>query len=169
MFVSHRLLAALGSLALPALAACSTAHEFRVAAVGDPSTRPTTENTAINGSADAPLIIAAGNSLLGSASRLTLVSGEVPGTGLMNGTVSAILLTTNQTLVQLANGSSVLLSGVGGTLGDPISIDLGKGQVISGPNPLVGTNVLTSSPTAGQLTTVTIGSKSILPTSGISP
>jgi hypothetical protein len=142
---------------IPALTACSTRHEFRVAAVGDSTVQPTSSNTTIAG-LTAPLIVASGNVLLGRSGQLTSLSGPVATTGVINGTVSAVLLTTNQTLVQLADGASVLLNGTGGALGDLVSIDLAQGQVVGGPNSLIGVNVLTSSPTSGQLATASVGS-----------
>src|SRR5207247_3111544 len=99
-----------------------------------------------------------GNLLLGRAGQLTAPIGPVATTGIVNGTVSAVLLTTGQTLVQLSDGGSVLLNGTGGALGDVVSIDLAQGQVVGGPNSLVGVNVLTSSPTSGQLATASVGS-----------
>ena len=142
---------------IPALTACSTKHEFRVAAVGDSTVQPTSGNTTTAGLA-APLIVASGNVLLGRAGQLTLPTGPVATTGVVTGTVSAVLLTTNQTLVQLADGASVLLNGTGGALGDVVSIDLAQNQVVGGPSSLVGVNVLTSSPTSGQLATASVGS-----------
>ena len=150
---SLRLLIAL----LPALTACSTRHEFRVAAVGDSTVQPTSSNTAIAGPS-APLIVASGNVLLGRAGQLTMPIGPVATTGVVSGTVSAVLLTTGQTLVQLADGASVLLNGTGGALGDIVSIDLAQGQVVGGPNSLIGVNVLTANPTSGQLATASVGS-----------
>lgn len=152
-----------GFAALLALGGCSTTHEFRVAAVGDSSSEAMS-GTAAGGSPGAPLIVAAGNALLGSASQLANFGGGA-GTGLVDGTVSAILLTTDQTLVQLSNGSTLLLNGVGGTLGDPVSIDLASGRVLGGPSTLVGANVL-SNPMGGQLVTATIGGNSLVGTSG---
>lgn len=141
-------------LMVPAIEGCSTNHEFRVASVGDTSAQASPGSTAVNGSA--PLIIAAGNVLIGPGSKLALTNGILPTNGTIDGTVSAILLTTDQTLVQLANGSSVLLNGVGGALGDAVSIDLGQGRVVGGPNSLIG-STLTGSPTGGSLVTLPIG------------
>jgi len=60
--------------------------------------------------------------------------------GVVSGTVSAVLLTTAQTVVQLADGSSLLVDGVG-ALGDAVSIDLAQGQVVGGAQGLAGTTV----------------------------
>jgi len=150
-----------GFASLLALGGCSTTHEFRVAAVGDSSSKAMSE-VAAGGPAGAPPIVAAGNALLGPASQLANAGA---GAGLVDGTVSAVLLTTDQTLVQLSNGSTLLLNGVGGTLGDPVSIDLASGRVLGGPSTLAGANVL-SNPMGGQLVTMTIGGNSLVGTSG---
>ncbi|QIK78114.1 hypothetical protein G7077_03490 [Sphingomonas piscis] len=62
--------------------------------------------------------------------------------------------TSGHTLVQLGGGTSVLLPGTGGRLGDLVRLDLGRGTVVGGPRPLIGLNVLAANPTTGQLATV---------------
>jgi hypothetical protein len=160
------LVVAIGPAALLALGGCSTTHEFRVAAVGD-SSQAASDSTAAGDSSSGPLIVAAGNALLGPASKLPKVGGGGPGTELVDGTVSALLLTTDQTLVQLSNGSSLLLNGLGGTLGDAVSVDLASGRVVGGPGSLVGTNVLATGPSGGQLLTATVGGNSLVGRSGV--
>jgi hypothetical protein len=89
-----------------------------------------------------PLIVASGNVLLGSAGRLAVPGGGLSGAaGVVNGTVSAVLLTTSQTVVQLADGPSLLVDGVGAALGEAVSIDVAKGQVVGGAQSLVGQTV----------------------------
>jgi hypothetical protein len=85
----------------------------------------------------------------------------MPTSGVVDGTVSAVLLTSGQSLVQLADGSSLLINSVGGALGDVVSIDVGKGQVVGGPNSLVGVSVLPSGGAGGQLASANIGGTSI--------
>ena len=155
----------MGSLVLLALGGCSTTHEFRVAAVGDSS--EAASETADGGTSSGPLIVAAGNALLGPAGQLANAPGVAGGTGPVDGTVSAILLTTDQTLVQLSNGSTLLLNGLGGTLGDTVSVDLASGRVVGGPGSLVGTNVLTTGSAGGQLLSGTVGGNSLVGRSGV--
>ena len=181
-----------------ALAACSTSHEFRVAAVGDteageaggvgsgpdgfpgspgvlvppgvpgvggspglpvggvPSVGPPTPSP--------PLIVASGNVLLGPAGQLAIPGGALSSAaGVVNGTVSAVLLTTSQTVVQLAEGPSLLVDGVGAALGEAVSIDVAKGQVVGGAQSLVGNNVpgaSTVTSVAGQLRGSPLGGSS---------
>jgi hypothetical protein len=142
-----------------ALTACSTQHEFRVAAVGDGSGSATSQTTSTMPSA--PLVVAAGNVLLGESARLGTIAAVAPTTGVVDGTVSAVLLTSGQSLVQLSDGSSLLINSVGGALGDVVSIDVGKGQVVGGPNSLVGVSVLPSGGAGGQLASASIGGTSI--------
>jgi len=142
-----------------ALTACSTQHEFRVASVGDGSGSATSQTTSTMPSA--PLVVAAGNVLLGESARLGSVSAVMPTSGVVDGTVSAVLLTSGQSLVQLSDGSSLLINSVGGALGDVVSIDVGKGQVVGGPNSLVGVSVLPSGGAGGQLASASIGGTSI--------
>lgn len=122
-----------------ALAACSTTHEFRVAAVGD--TEAAAASGAAGPGAGAPLIVASGNVLLGPAGQLVTASGTGATSGIANGTVSGVLPTTTQTVVQLADGASILVNGVGGTLGDAVSLNVAQGQVIGGPVALLGNSL----------------------------
>jgi hypothetical protein len=149
-----------GLLAILSLAACSTEHEFRVASVGDGSRTAATE--AASAVPSAPLIVAAGNVLLGSSARITPPAADLPTGGVVNGTVSAILLTSGQSVVQLTDGTALLINSASSTLGQVVSIDLGKGQVIGGPSSLVGVSVLPSGGAAGaQLASVSAGGTSI--------
>lgn len=149
---STRLLAALTLT----LTACSTDHEFRVASVGDGSGNATSETTSTIPSA--PLFVAAGNVLLGSSAVLGPINSPALTNGVVNGTVSAVLLTSGQSLVQLTDGTSLVINSVGGALGDTVSIDVGKGQVVGGPSALVGVSITPSAGGAGgQLASTTIG------------
>lgn len=149
-------------LAVAALAAsgCARHREFRVAYVGS-------EPYAAADSADggpshiapgAPLIVASGNMLLGPASQLVSPAGGVPTSGVVEGTVSLLLPVTDQMLVQLDDGSAVILDGTGAAPGEVVSIDLGTGIVISGPSSLVGASVSPqAATTGGQLASVSVG------------
>src|SRR3954469_23224258 len=119
-----------------ALAGCSTAHEFRVASVGSgsgaaaaaPSPTPSVR----------PPSVVSGNVILGRG------IGVVPAAtqpGVVRGTVTGVLGPTGQTLVQLRNGTSLLVNAVGGALGDVVSINLAQGQVVGGPTSLVGVSI----------------------------
>lgn len=148
------------------LSGCARHREFRVAYVGS---EPSAAAAASAASADsspllaaqgAPLIVASGNALLGPASQLVTSITAVPTTGVVDGTVSSLVLTTDQTVVQLTNGSSVILDGTGAALGDVVSIDLGIGKVIGGPSSLVGVSVSPEgATTGGQLASVSVGPK----------
>jgi hypothetical protein len=83
------------------------------------------------------------------------VSG-IPRKGVASARVTAILHKAKQTLVQLRNGSSLILNGTGGRIGDLVALDLGRGRVIGGSSgsPLVGLNVLARNPSTGRLVTV---------------
>ena len=151
-----RLMSVLASLTVT-LTACSTDHEFRVGAVGDDSAQPNSESATIAGSA--PLLVVAGNILLGSASQVPLVSGPGTASGVVDGTVSAVLLTTGQSLIQLSDGASLLVNSTSGTLGDLVSVNLGTGQVVGGSPALIGANVLGTNST-GVLSGSTLGTSS---------
>lgn len=114
------------------------------------------------GNAGTNLIVASGNVLIGAASKYgslsSALNGTVPGSGLANGKVVAVLNTSGHSLVRLGNGTGVLLNSTGGKIGDLVSIDFGKGQVVGGSSPLVGVNVLAANPTSGSLATVSAAS-----------
>ncbi|WP_447726771.1 hypothetical protein [Sphingomonas koreensis] len=113
------------------------------------------------------LIVTAGNTVIGVAGKhdqlAQVVNGKLPATGIVTGTVTRVLDTTGQTLVNLGEGSGtggLILDGVGGKLGALVAIDLGKGKVIAAPEgskPLIGLNVLAQNPGTGSLATVGAG------------
>jgi hypothetical protein len=131
------------------LAACSTEHEFRVAYVGDGSAQATAA------SPGAPLVVAAGGALLGPAARTSLGTAGQTGT-MLNGTIAGVLPTTGQSVVQLTDGTTLLVNGVGG-LGQAVSVDVASARIIGGPNSLVGVSVLPSGGAGGQLASVSVG------------
>lgn len=104
------------------------------------------------------LLVTAGNAVMGSASTLNgaaaPVNSAIPASGVVTGTVDRVLNRTGQTLVRLGNGSSVLLDGTGGRVGEVVSLDLGEGKVVGGSSPLVGLNVLARNPSTGSLASV---------------
>jgi len=116
----------------PVLAACSTTHEFRVASVGNGSGSPATAQT--SAPHQAAVMVASGNVLLGRTGQLLPTSGSP----IVNGRVAGVLASTGQTLVSLGGTTTVLINGVGGTLGDAVSINLAQGKVIGGPTALIG-------------------------------
>lgn len=157
----------IGLLAVAALSAsgCARHREFRVAYVGsEPSAAADpaapVENSPLLPVSATPLIVASGNALLGPASQLVASTTALPTVGVVDGTVSSVLLTTDQTLVQLTSGSSVIVDGTGAALGDVVSIDLGAGKVIGGPSSLVGVSISPQgATTGGQLASVSVGPK----------
>ena len=144
-----KLIIPLGSVLL---AACAHEREFRVAYVGSEGSVELGGDQggdSAGAGAMTPPIVAAGNSALGPAGAVLTRGGQ---RGVVNGSVTSVLPSTNQTLVQLANGATVLLNGSGAALGDLVAIDLGAGRVVGGSTSLIGTNVLNRSASAGQLT-----------------
>ena len=110
------------------------------------------------------ILVAGGNVLVGAASQFAALTGVtnglVPLGGTVNATVTAILGSSGHTLVQLGNGTSLLLNGTGGGLGDVLSLNLANGQVVGGPSgsPLIGVNVLAANPVSGTLASVNAAS-----------
>ena len=102
--------------------------------------------------------MSSGNAVMGlSGTQAGATAGlGIPGSGVVDATVTGTLKSTGQTLVQLGDGGTLVLNGKGGKLGDVVSIDLGQGKVIgnSGGSALVGLNVLARNPTTGSLVTV---------------
>ena len=127
-------LATAAALVLPA---CAHEREFRVAYVGSEGSAQIAGDDAGESGQQSPPVVAAGNALLGPTGG-PLGSSVSP--SLSNGTVTTILPSTQQTLVQLTNGTTVLLNGVGGS------------------TPLVGTNVLNATNTLGQVVNAPLSS-----------
>ena len=128
------------------LGACAHEREFRVAYVGsEGSAQIGGDEGSGAGGTTPPPIVAAGNAGLGSAGAV------VTGARVVNGSVTSVLPSTNQTLVQLTNGATVLINGTGATLGDLVAIDLGAGRVIGGSAPLAGTTILNRTGAIGQV------------------
>lgn len=167
-----------------ALAACGSSGSYRVASVGstpsdgsagDGSGGSSTAGDGGSGSANTggsgsgsdsgsgqrgqSLLVTAGNAMMGTAGTLDGAPGvsAIPASGVVTGTVDRVLTRTGQTLVRLGDGNSVLLNGVGGRVGEAVSLDLGEGKVVGGSSPLVGLNVLARNPSTGQLATVGAG------------
>lgn len=133
------------------LGGCAHEREFRVAYVGsEGSAQIAGDEGGASGSSSAP-VVAAGNAMLGPAGRV-LTPGGSSSPALVRGSVTSVLTSTNQTLVQLTNGATVLLNGTGATLGDLVAIDLSAGRVVGGSTSLVGTTVLNTTGTLGKVT-----------------
>lgn len=151
--------------AVLASSGCARHREFRVAYVGSEppaaaASAAPADSSPLLATQGAPLIVASGNALLGPASQLVTSITAAPTSGVVDGTVSSLVLTTDQTVVQLTNGSSVILDGTGAALGDVVSIDLGTGKVIGGQSSLVGVSISPQgATTGGQLASVSVGPK----------
>lgn len=137
-----------------ALSACAEDRTFRVSSVGSAGAAEMAANSAGESSGSGP-IVASGNVLVGGAAQSGsagwLVAAMGSG-GTLTGSISTVLLDTSQTVVQLDNGTAFLLQGTGASVGDAVSINLASGQVVAGPQALVGTQVIaTTTSTAGTL------------------
>jgi len=121
---------------------CSSHREFRVASIGsDGSFEIAGDRDSSRGGSQAPTrsgrapVVTSGNVLMGS--------GQAGVNAILaSGTVTGVLGSGGQTVVGLVNGTTVVLNGSGGSLGDMVSIDLGSSQVVAGPTSLVGLKVL---------------------------
>ncbi|MDF7777043.1 hypothetical protein P1X14_17430 [Sphingomonas sp. AOB5] len=109
-----------------------------------------------------PLLVTSGNAVIGVAGTTANVTANlgIPGGGIVDAVVTGVIRRTGQTLVQLGGGGTLILGGTGGRIGDVVSLDLGAGKVIGGPNgsPLIGLNVLAQNPSTGRLATVNAAS-----------
>jgi hypothetical protein len=160
------------SFASLALVSCAddTTRTYRIASVGSQGSGGSdggNGNGNGNGGSNnggGNIIVAGGNVLVGAAAQFAALTGAtnglVPLGGTVNATVTAILGNSGHTLVELGNGTSLLLDGNGGHLGDVLALDLGSGRVIGGPagSPLIGVNVLAANPVNGSLATVSAAS-----------
>lgn len=137
--------AALLTLSAVMSAGCSTHREFRVASVGSDGSFEIagdddgwSQGARMTPASSQRSLVASGNVLIGSGAPILNAN-------LVNGTVTGILAPTGQTLVELVNGTALVLNGIGGTTGDVVAIDLGAARVVAGPTRLVGVNVLSTS------------------------
>lgn len=147
--------AALLTVAAVMTAGCSTHREFRVASVGSDGSFEIagdddgwSHGARMTRTGSTRSLVASGNVLIGNGAPILNAN-------LVNGTVTGILAPTGQTLVQLVNGTALVLNGVGGTAGDVVAIDLGAARVVAGPTRLVGANVLSTSAVTRVATGVT--------------
>lgn len=127
------------------LSACATEHEFRIDAAGDASADQQQEEVAI--APGTPLLVAAGNMLLGPTATLANPSPGSLALGAQSASVSGFLLSSGQTIVQLDSGTTVLVGGIGGTIGDVVTLDTLTGTITSGPGSLVGSTMQAASQT----------------------
>lgn len=139
----------LAAALLLGLSACDAQRQFRVASVGSEGSfevaGDSTDDHSLTGTpaSSAPLIVASGNAMIGRAGQLRGGAGLTSTTGgVAAGTVQTVLASTGQTLVGLTNGTSLVLNGAGGAVGDLVSVDLGTGRVLQGPAKLVGSTAI---------------------------
>ena len=96
-----------------------------------------------------PLLVTAGNTVIGVSDRhaglADTINGKLPASGPLTGKVTAVLRRSGQTLVDLGNGRSVVLNKAGGAVGQLVSIDVGSGRVVGGSagSSLIGVSALT--------------------------
>ena len=147
-----------------ALTACATDHEFRVASVGDANDAA----LAPSGEASAPpLIVAGGPVLLGVPGLVGVPGGPAPSAGqsptlqppAVVGSVTALLPATGQAIVQLADGTSLLVNSATATVGQTVSLThagalAGTARTTSSTL-LSGTGGLTGTSPTRTVTTVT--------------
>lgn len=112
----------------------------------------------------APLLVSAGNAVIGVAGRQDAagqrLGGVLPATGRVDGVVTAVLRRTGQTLVDVGGGRSVVLNRAAGRLGDAVAIDLGSRKVVGAPtgSALLGLGVASATPPTGTLGSVNVAS-----------
>lgn len=144
------------------LVACAQSDDRpRLASIGSAAEEEKARQTALGSGATAghasasaspsKFVVTAGNILLGQAGASLGLSldGAVSSTAVLSGSVTGVLQSTGQTLVELSNGASVLLNDTGGTVGDLVAIEVASGQVIAGPGALVGSQALSGSTVGG--------------------
>lgn len=140
------------------LVACAQSeHRPRLASIGSAAEKEDTRQSKLASGATTSLtsnsrfVVTAGNILLGEAgARLGLpLDGAASSTAVLNGSVTGVLQSTGQTLVELTNGTSVLLNDTGGTIGDLVAVEVASGQVVAGPGALVGSQTLAGSTADG--------------------
>jgi hypothetical protein len=117
----------LTALAALALAACSTTHDYRVDAVGDSGGA---EEAAVATLAPSSgFVVVGGNILLGAPGQRSAASA--PAASLqpsLGGSVATVFLTTGQSLLELDDGTNLLVGTIG-AIDAPISLDTLSGQV----------------------------------------
>ncbi len=138
------------------------------AGTGQPRIRTATNSASgrgILGSSGLPLdrsaiLVTAGNAVLDVADRADAVrgplSGNVPNSAPITGTVTQVLASTGQALVRSGDGSSYLVDGLRAAAGSAVTIGAGQATLVGGPgsNPLIGVNVLTPGQTSGTAATL---------------
>lgn len=135
-----------GTFVLLCLGACSTAHEFRVASVGD------SEGLAIQGDggieSTGAIIAASGNAVLGPA-----LSGRAVAVG--DQTRGLTIAQANRPITTISGQvTAATPSGTGVAVGDLASMDLSSGQVSVSGGPLSAVNVQIGG--QGQLATLDV-------------
>lgn len=105
------------------------------------------------------LLVTAGNAVIGVAGKQSALTNLtlLPTAGKVSGVVTAVIVKTGQTLVDLGSGKSLILNGTG-KLGEIVKIDLGSRSVIgaSAGSSLLGIGVLSSPSASGRLAAVNV-------------
>lgn len=106
-----------------------------------------------------PVLVAAGNAVLGvNGQTPTLVSAvdrTVPGSVPIAGTVSQVIGSTGQALVDTGQGRTYLVDGLTAAVGQAVSLNVLNRNVLPGSGtPLVGASVLSAAQGSGSLATV---------------
>jgi hypothetical protein len=131
-------------VASTALAGCARHREFRVAHVGYEGSQLAGHNAAPEPTPTAPPpVVASGNGVLAPvAGSIGAVGGNpAPPSGIP----PAVLPGSNPGLVQGGTGTAIGVdAGIGVTIGNVASVDLGAGRVIAGASSLVNSGVSTT-------------------------
>ncbi len=106
-----------------------------------------------------PVLVAAGNAVLGvNGQTPTLVSAvdrAIPGSVPIAGTVSQVVGSTGQVLVDTGQGRTYLVDGLTAAVGQAVSLNVLDRNVLPGSGtPLVGASVLSATQGSGSLATV---------------
>ena len=120
------------------------------------------------------VLVAAGNAALSANGQTPVlvraVDRAVPGSVPLAGTVSKVLGSTGQALVETGQGKTYLVDGLTASVGQAVSLNvLDKAVLPPGTAPLVGTSVLSTTQNAGTLATVGVDAAGRLATATTTP
>lgn len=106
-----------------------------------------------------PVLVAAGNAVLGAQGQtpalVSAVDRAVPGSVPIAGTVSQVIGSTGQALVDTGQGRTYLVDGLTAAVGQAVSLNVIDRNVLpGGGTPLVGASVLSATQGSGSLATV---------------
>ena len=108
------------------------------------------------------VLVSAGNATMGLAGRSDRIGGRVngltPAATPVAGTVTRVINRTGQTLVDLGNGRTAVLRSARGTVGEVVTLDLGRRSVVGAGrgSSLLGVGVLSATPAQGSLGSVNV-------------